>query len=535
MENTEEELESFRKQWRQEVSGRSNPPSNSTNSEARPTPSHRPRVAAAAPKPPSFVKASSTIKHSDHYEDYEPRTFHDLEDKEKTLRLGSQAPRAENIAIAEPRSALEYYEKAVEREKQGKLGDSVSLYRKAFKLDDNIHEKYKNKYFPSKPGHLKPILEPTPTSVAKPQAQIAEASPPQSVDELIEHFAVCHIERAPPETDLSPLPPCPIAALPEELLAEILQFLAIDDVASYARLAQVCKRFAFLVTTEERIWKRLILGHEFGVAAMRYRYSCNLRGEPIRTIDEESSDAARIIPDLTPSLFSTYRAQFRSRPRLRFNGAYISTVNYQRPGASHQTMHNWQSPVLIVTYYRYLRFFRDGSVISLLTVAEPLDVVHHLTLENLHTRHTAHSPAVAMKDALRGRWRLSGPARVEPKEKTMPSTASVSDVATSTDTAFFTSTDSTPVGEYVKEPVSFFGQDHEEEGNVHIETFGVTEKYLYKMHLGLSSAGRTSRNNKLSWKNFWSYNKLTDDWGEFGLKNDKPFYFSRVKSYGMGW
>jgi F-box protein 9 len=34
----------------------------------------------------------------------------------------------------EPRSALEHYEKAVERESQGSLGDSLNLYRKAFKV-----------------------------------------------------------------------------------------------------------------------------------------------------------------------------------------------------------------------------------------------------------------------------------------------------------------------------------------------------------------------------------------------------------------
>ena len=59
---------------------------------------------------------------------------------------------------------------------------------------------------------------------------------------------------------------------------------------------------------------------------------------------------------------------FRNRPRLRFGGVYISTVNYVRPGASlpNQQM-TWSTPLHVVTYYRYLRFYRDGSCISLLT------------------------------------------------------------------------------------------------------------------------------------------------------------------------
>jgi len=35
---------------------------------------------------------------------------------------------------SEPVSALDHYEKAVEREVAGKLGDSLNLYRKAFRV-----------------------------------------------------------------------------------------------------------------------------------------------------------------------------------------------------------------------------------------------------------------------------------------------------------------------------------------------------------------------------------------------------------------
>ncbi len=80
-------------------------------------------------------------------------------------------------------------------------------------------------------------------------------------------------------------------------------------------------------------------------------------------------------------------------------------------------------------------------------------------------------------------------------------------------------------------------EEEEEEGTLLIETEGVDpDKYIFKMELALKSAGRAggTRNNKLNWKGFWSYNKLTDDWAEFGLRNDKAFFWSRVRSYGMG-
>ena len=77
---------------------------------------------------------------------------------------------------------------------------------------------------------------------------------------------------------------------------------------------------------------------------------------------------------------------------------------------------------------------------------------------------------------------------------------------------------------------------------MHIETEGADigqphPKYFYKMILSLKSIGRGSgaaKNNKMVWMGYWSYNKLTDDWAEFGLKNDKAFFWSRVRSYGSG-
>lgn len=335
----------------------------------------------------------------------------------------------------------------------------------------------------------------------------------------MDDFSTLRIEPIPPPTDASPQPPCPLAELPEEILTHILRDLAISDVTAFARTAQVCKRLAYLMLTEESIWKRIALGSEVGFGAMHYDYACDIEGFtldanaeiarylgsyddlddvqfPSTEDDEEQSRALAFTSHTHALLHSTYhsswRLLFRSRPRIRFNGCYISTVNYTRPGATGGNTLTWGAPVHVVTYFRYLRFFRDGSVISLLTTTEPADVVHHLTKENVHDHHTSAAlPSSVMKDALRGRWRLSGP------------------------TSSFTS----DTGEV------------EAEGDVHVETEGVVPKYTYKMQLALAHAGKGARNNKLAWKGFWSYNKLTDDWGEFGLRNDRAFYWSRVRSY----
>ena len=261
---------------------------------------------------------------------------------------------------------------------------------------------------------------------------------------------------------------------------------------------------------------------------MHYSFACSVEGIPLPP-PQDSPDDALVLTQLSnlalepqfpasvgrPSLslplfltpkYPTYLHMFHHRPRLRFSGAYISTVNYVRPGASSPTTISWNTPVHIVTYYRYLRFFRDGSCISLLTTAEPADVVRHLLKEHLHTNHGA-LPSAVMKNALKGRWRLSGPSPSNTSQPQPPRSANDAN-----------------------QP-----PEQEPEGTVYVETLGPDSKYTYHLHLSLRSASNrpgSTKNNKLVWRGFWSYNRLTDDWAEFGLRNDRAFFWSRVRSWG---
>lgn len=510
-EHNEAELEQFRKQWKAEVSSRARSKPAAAGQLERGTEASSSKQSASRTGGPASSHSRGPRDAHDGHDEVAPLSYHDLEERETGRKVGDD--NYGRSSRQEPQTALEHYEKAVEKEGQGNLGDSVSLYRKAFRLDASVHEKYKKKHFPPSSFPPKPTnVNPSNASVTVPNtAHHSLNALGGSMSDLIADFSKVSIAAEPPPTDLSPPPPCPIANIPEEVLINILLHLAVEDVASFSRLSQVCKRFAYLVMTEDRIWRHMCLGSEFGFAAMHYKYACAITGGELTEHDlNEPTDldletSPLITPDLrvdpkflplTPQ-YPTYRSMFRHRPRLRFSGCYISTVNYTRPGASSSNW-TWNAPVLIVTYYRYLRFYRDGSLISLLTTSEPQDVVPYLQKEHLHSNHPGGLPQVVMKDALPGRWRLSGHPYTSPIE-----------------------------GEE--------GEEQEIEGDVHIETLGVVPKYHYRMHLGISSAGKASgtRSNKLVWKGYWSYNKLTDDWAEFGLRNDKPYYWSRVRSYGV--
>ncbi|GME36426.1 F-box domain cyclin-like protein [Neofusicoccum parvum] len=555
---TEEELESFRRQWREEVSARSRHQSSlaaaqrpAHASSSKPHPSHR-NKAPVIPETPRDAH--------DGHDDAEQHAYHDLDEKHSGRKLADPAPAPTGVPV----SALEHYEEAVRRETQGKLGDSVNLYRKAFKLDAAVQDIYKKKHFPAAAFSSQKPANANPSNASATVPNTAHHSldgSSSNITDLVSSFASLAIPREDPPTDLSPPPPCPIAELPEELLADILMYVALDDVAQFARLSQVCKRMAYLVLTEDRVWRRLALGSEFGFAAMHYKWACQLDGNPLgddgeggRFLSsytglpdpeeeeerEEVAARSRLLESalhtlpLVPDPYPSFRALFRSRPRIRFNGCYISTVNYTRPGAQQSNTLTWGVPVLIVTYFRYLRFFRDGSCISLLTTAEPHDVVPHLSKEYLHGRNGAHAhsslPQAVMKDALLGRWRLSGPEH--PVDSLLwPSSSSSS--SPSTPAEAIADTGAIPNADTHQPPSSLDSalSPAETEGIVHVETAGVTPKYIYRLALAMGNAGKQARNNKLAWQGYWSYNRLTDDWGEFGLKNDKPFYWSRVKSW----
>ena len=117
-----------------------------------------------------------------------------------------------------------------------------------------------------------------------------------------------------------------------------------------------------------------------------------------------------LIKSLLPNYKNSYRHMFYSRPRIRFNGLYISTCNYIRPGAFHSssTTVTGAAPVHIVTYYRYLRFYPDGTCLSLLTTHEPPEVVYHLSKPSPAQNTLGYTSTLHPwgKHVLRGRWRL---------------------------------------------------------------------------------------------------------------------------------
>ena len=69
---------------------------------------------------------------------------------------------------------------------------------------------------------------------------------------------------------------------------------------------------------------------------------------------------------------------YLKRPRLNFDGVYISKASYARSGE--QSLDNFYRPWHVVEYYRYLRFFSNGIALFLTTPEEPKTVVGKLNV-----------------------------------------------------------------------------------------------------------------------------------------------------------
>lgn len=540
--STSSALEQFRQQWQQEVIARTQRepqrPGEVERTRTRSDASSRQRPERPIHKPPGKHPLAD-IKDEDNATP-EGSTWASIPEKLRETKLDdvdADADEFSKLSRTEPQTALEHYEKAVEKEGQGQLGDSLTHYRTAFRMDENVDRTYKEKHFASKWKPVKPerteASSATQSMAPRSQPEAVIERVPRTTSQLISSFQNCEIENAPALIEGDKPPPCPIKKLPTEVLLELFEHIAVKDVSIYARLASVCKRFAYHVYTEDKLWKRIALGYEFGLASQQYHFNTDIQGRPIiwQALEDEDDDYEKPMPPVTADLFQKdqdWREFFHSHPRLRFTGVYISTVNYTRSGGPSITPSSWGQQVHIVTYYRYLRFFRDGTCLSLLTTHEPLEVVHLLTKENVAQvraggrleamnplnfaspghplSHSSHSnaptipPQNVLKHVLRGRWRLSHP-----------------------------SLESTEIGSNAGIV-----------GDIHIETeAGAGPRYLYTMHLSLKNGSarnpHATKNNKLIWKGFWSFNSITADWAEFQLRHDKAFWFSRVKSYGMGY
>ncbi|CCM01804.1 uncharacterized protein FIBRA_03871 [Fibroporia radiculosa] len=257
--------------------------------------------------------------------------------------------------------AVELYRRAVQCEQQSKLDDALQLYRVAFRMDSNVDRAY------HKLETQQDVSGSAATSASFSHRKSPSASAGPVVDEIAQaikaldvHSRLAPVSQIgnaivtgtlasiiagwPPDLTFAPEDEKEgvlLQKLPDELLVHILRGL---DTATLERFATV-NRKARVVTLDTELWKNFV----------RAIY------KPPQIPDDEDMDA----------LLHHYTADFRrlyiEQPRVRFDGVYIAVCHYIRPGLSETA---WMNVSHLVTYHRYLRFYPNGQVLSLLANEE---------------------------------------------------------------------------------------------------------------------------------------------------------------------
>lgn len=149
-----------------------------------------------------------------------------------------------------------------------------------------------------------------------------------------------------------------LSNLPHELIMQIYCYVIGHelDLASLESLGLVCRGF-FLLSRDPLLWRSICL-HTWG----KDRIENVRRMESQHHREVEASEGQEHAID--------WRQIFLDRPRVNFDGVYISRTKYIRQGDTGFQDITYR-PFHVVTYFRYIRFFPDKKVLILTTNEEP--------------------------------------------------------------------------------------------------------------------------------------------------------------------
>ncbi|XP_076361331.1 F-box only protein 9 isoform X1 [Tachypleus tridentatus] len=261
--------------------------------------------------------------------------------------------------IAEEK-ARRYFLQGINSEQSGRLYEAISFYRRAVQLVPDIEFKMFDNSGKMQTGNG--------SDSSDDSAVEEEVLNADDVSDLVTKFnnlsahsgctLICQ-----PDIDQKTTH---ISALPREVFMYILRWLVSSDFDfhSLEQVSMVSRGF-YLCARDPEIW----------------RLAC------LRVWDVNCGH---------PNKYGTWRDMYLQRPRLRFNGAYISRTTYVRYGEAMFQDASYR-PCYLVEYYRYLRFFPDGLVFMLTTPDDP-----YQSLAKLRHRKVRHTTV------LTGHYRLLG-------------------------------------------------------------------------------------------------------------------------------
>lgn len=375
--------------------------------------------------------------------------------------------------------ALDLFEIASAKESIGQLSDASDYYWKAFKLDEKVDLKYRERFFKlynveesQKMFKAKERLKRVPP--ADPHIRPLELNRTELL-KLLESYSEC--EYIPDNEDK----PVMLAKLPYEVILRILDVLLVSDTPSWLNFSITCKKLAYVGFLEKSVWSKL----------------CQLAYERQNYVDNDEAKFKYLIKSQWDN---NYYKMLSERPFLKYRGVYISKVTYMKEGARSENSNSWTLPYRMISYYRYYRFYADGTCLKIITVLEPKKVI-----PKLHKGYKVTEDEELMKENLQ--------FEAEIREN---------------------GTNKSPVDNFSgRSWLRIFSGTYaiSLQGDVETNCDGPVEKYRFIDKFKIVNSGKYHRHNKLQWVDLGFYDTVNRTHSSLNRDNEKDFVFSRVKSY----
>ena len=247
------------------------------------------------------------------------------------------------------KEAIIIWERGVLKEKDGSMSDAINFYRSALKIHDSVESLYRKKLHDEWMLHKK-ISE----------FSIVSDDPGEQKETDKDDLLV---------GEDAELQPCWILEiLPDDILLRIIKKVILISGESWVNLSMTCSTFNKLCFHDSVTFKTFA----------KYIYS--------KQIYDQIAIDLNGITDLNTFEKEMWQGDddrmLKERPYIKFEGVYISVVNYVRYGSNAEGSLSLSNPVHMITYYRYLRFYENGQCLRLLTTDEPSAVVKHFSKES---------------------------------------------------------------------------------------------------------------------------------------------------------
>ncbi|KAJ8921794.1 hypothetical protein NQ315_008423, partial [Exocentrus adspersus] len=253
------------------------------------------------------------------------------------------------------------FKKGIEMERSGMFYEAIQFYRRAVQIVPDIEFKLDKL----------PIISDDRQNKETVKEEQANSSENSDDEEILEGALLHRIQRKFAKGSPLCVPKFEqkathISDLPVEIILYIVRWLVSTDLdlRGLELFSAVCRGF-YLCARDPEIW-RLACVRVWGL-------NCGS----------------------SPDTYQTWREMFIERPRVHFNGCYISKTTYIRPGEN-SFQDQFYRPWHLVAYCRYLRFFPEGVVLMLTSAEDPTQCVG--LLKNRNARNPVLSGYYRLKD-----------------------------------------------------------------------------------------------------------------------------------------